>query len=436
MRRVRRKYRQSPFDMHTPLNRPILLVEDSAIVSEYLSAHITERWHADVHIAKTYEEAKKLLQAHRHQYHLAICDLTLPDAPSGEVVDLTGKANLKTIVITGSQPEQYETIVKSAHVIDFVIKQETDSLDYVVDLVGRIARNAAINIMIVEDSSLMRSIIVSHLQRHCYQVYEAQDASECLALLEKDINIKLIITDYTMPDMNGVDLTAKIRKTLPKTKMAIVGISAQSQSDLGVQFIKRGANDFLSKPFSGEELLCRVNQNIEMMHYLDTIYQLAHQDSLTGLSNRRHFFTHGEAMVEDAHVKSLPIGVALLDIDHFKRINDDFGHEAGDKVLEVFAHYFKEHFREHLTARMGGEEFTVLFVELDIDQIKDALVAFMEMFAEHVVDYNGQVLRVTISIGLCFGEKTHLDGMLRLADDALYSAKQAGRNRLKLASEL
>lgn len=425
---TRGQKRRSNANFSSTIPKPILLVEDSQTVSNYLSNEIADRWQCDVHVASTYAEAKQLLKQHRQHYHLAICDLNLPDAPHAEIVDLTEKAKLQTIVITGAFGKDLKEAMTHDNVVDFMLKEQINSFEYVIDLVGRLYRNKFIEILVVEDSAVMRTILTKGLELQNFVVWQATNATDALKMISDNQNIKLVITDYNMPDMDGVELTVAIRRQTKASQLAIIGISAQSKSDLGVLFIKNGANDFLSKPFSNEELVCRINQNLDMMKYIETIYKLAHKDHLTNLSNRRHFFEVGELALDEAQMTGQDVIVAMMDIDFFKKINDQYGHEAGDLVLVEFARILEQHFEEHLTARLGGEEFAVLFSDVDEEQVKTWLEGFRKTISELSIVYLDDTLTLTVSIGYNPQNSSDLDAMLKIADDALYEAKQQGRN--------
>ena len=425
---TRAQKRSSNAGFSSLIPKPILLVEDSQTVSNYLSKEIAARWHCNVHVAATYAEAKQLLKQHRQHYHLAICDLNLPDAPHAEIVDLTEKAKLKTIVITGAFGEDLKEAMTHSNVVDFMLKEQINSFEYVIELVGRLYRNQFIEVLVVEDSAVMRAILTKGLELQNFVVWQAAHATDALKMISHNPNIKLVITDYNMPDMDGVELTVAIRRHSKASQLAVIGISAQSKANLGVQFIKNGANDFLSKPFSNEELVCRINQNLDMMKYIETIYNLANKDHLTNLSNRRHFFEVGELALDEAQMTGDDVIVVMLDIDFFKKINDQYGHEAGDLVLVKFAEALQQHFSDHLTARLGGEEFAVMFEGIEEEPVRTMLERFREAVANLNIAYQDDMLSLTVSIGYNPRNCSDLDAMLKIADDALYEAKQQGRN--------
>ena len=409
---------------------PILLVEDSKAAGSMLKGRIEEKWMCEVHLAESYAQAKELLRAHRRDYFLVICDLNLPDAPNGEILELVAVAQLRSIVITGTFGEEFKKQMPQKSVVDYMLKDSHNAFEYVVDQVGRIYHNQFVHLLVVEDSAVSRSWLRQILELRNYQVSLAKDANEALACLKQHNDIRLVITDYNMPDMDGVDLTVELRKHHEKQDLAIIGISAQDASDLGVQFIKNGANDFLVKPVSDEELICRISQNLDTQDHIQLINNLANRDYLTNLHNRRCFFTLGTQMLKVAHAENQDVAVAMIDLDYFKGINDEFGHDAGDELLVFIAGLMLSQFPECLNARLGGEEFAVLVTGMSLDQFNDKVERFRLALQNATIEYRDLDLNITASIGVYSRKDTNLDVMIKRADENLYLAKANGRNQV------
>ena len=416
---------------HDMVPHPVLLVEDSRAVANMLKASIEQKWQCEVHHASSYDQAKALLREHRRDYFLVICDLNLPDAPNGEVLELVALAKLKSIVITGKFGEEFKKQMPQKNIVDYMLKDSHNAFEYVVEQVGRLYHNQFVHLLVVEDSALSRSWLKHLLELRNFRVTLVKDGVEALAYLKEHNDIRLVITDYNMPDMNGVELTVEIRKKQKKQELAIIGISAQDESDLGVQFIKNGANDFVTKPVSDDELICRINQNLDTQDHIRLINNLANRDYLTNLFNRRCFFNRGAQMLEKAIGKKQSVAVAMLDLDCFKKLNDEFGHDAGDEVLISFAGLLLCYFPECLVARLGGEEFVALAIDMSPGQFMDKLERFRAALAGVVIQYEEIALKTTASIGVTTRREERLELMMKAADQNLYLAKQNGRNQIK-----
>jgi len=157
--------------------------------------------------------------------------------------------------------------------------------------------------------------------------------------------------------------------------------------------------------------------------------QIAYFDYLTGLHNRRFFFENGEHVFDQAKQNQETLAIAALDIDHFKKINDSFGHDVGDQLLKEVAKMLKLHFEDSaLLGRIGGEEFAMLFQSFTLDDAQSALESFRQAVENMEVSINNQVIKTTISIGLTGIEANTLGEMVKQADHNLYQAKAQGRN--------
>ncbi|TPH16471.1 response regulator [Litorilituus lipolyticus] len=413
-----------------PIDKPILLIEDQESMLLMLKGLIQEKYKIEIHTASNYAQAKALLSKHRHEYYLAICDLHLPDAPNGEIVSLLNRANVKMITLTGTFGERDKTSILPKGVIDYIIKDSINAYEYVVELVGRLYNNCHHKVLVVDDSAISCTMIANMLTMQNFEVLVAEDGVQALEVYKNNSGINLIITDYHMPNMDGFTLTLNLRKDYSKEQLAIIGLSASGDTDLGAQFIKYGANDFLAKPIRYEELLCRVNQNISMLEYMEALRNAANRDFLTSLYNRRYFFSQGKQIFQQAIDNESDISVAMLDIDHFKQINDNYGHEAGDDLLIHFSEQLTEHFEKDLIARIGGEEFVILFDGLTDDIVIKMLNDFREKIAAQVITCDEAKISMTVSIGFNSHKEQHLDAMLKIADENLYKAKQSGRNQV------
>lgn len=409
----------------------VLLVEDSRTFASVIKKTIETELHFAVDWVCTYADAARLIQADPTNYFVGLLDLHLPDASQGEVLDLALSHRVPPIVLTGKFGDESREYIWSKKVVDYVLKESPQSVRYVVSLVQRLYRNRAVKVLVVEDSTFSRKHLTRLLQVHQYQVFESKNGGHALDILQEHPDIKLAIVDYYMPDMDGIELTRKIREISPKDTFAIVGISAQGNNVMSARFIKNGANDFITKPFVNEEFYCRITQNIEMLEFMESIKQASHKDFLTDLYNRRYFFEAGQTLYANAIRKNLSIAVAMLDIDFFKQVNDTYGHTAGDVVLQHLAWLLKKRFRQtDVVARFGGEEFCILTCNMESELIHKVFDDVRSMIAQLEIPFENHTLHITVSIGVCSQLKTSLEAMLNEADALLYKAKTQGRDRV------
>jgi len=424
-------------DTPSPSSTPsVLVVEDSKLFGGLVKKKIEWDLKFQVHWVRTYREAVQLLESPQADYLLALLDLHLPDAPMGEIIDYVVARGIPSVVFTGSFGETMRDTIWSYKVVDYVLKESTHNVDYIVSLVRRIHRNRAIHVIVADDSKTSRRHVVDLLKVHQYQVHEASTGEEALSVLDEFPETKLVISDYHMPKMDGFTLTTEIRDRYSKSDLAIIGMSTQGNNILSARFIKNGANDFITKPFVTEEFYCRISQNIEMVEQMAAIRESSNRDYLTGLYNRRYLFESGRTTHASALRGHIQVTVGMIDIDHFKRINDTFGHDAGDEVLREVAAILKSRFRESdLVARFGGEEFCVLAVNMDPNRIREVFERLRETIANTYIQVEEDSLRCTVSIGVCTTLMRTLDSMMKRADSMLYEAKAAGRNNVQITVE-
>jgi len=406
----------------------ILLIEDSMMISRALSANIRKELNVEVDSAYTLADAKARL-ASNHDYFAALVDLTLPDAPDGEALDEVLQWHIPAIVMTASFSEEKRDELLERGLVDYIIKDSKTSFNYVVSLLRRLYLNQFISVLVVEDSFTGMQFVTRQLRRWLLTVHEAADGAEALAILNKHPEIRMILADYHMPVMNGMELVKALREKKDKEELAIIGISAINEKSLSARFIKYGANDFLTKPFAPEELQCRINHNLETLELLAKLRETTYRDYLTQLFNRRYLFEKAEKQFRVAKSAGYPITMGVMDIDHFKRINDAHGHHAGDTVLRTISALFSEHFPDCITFRLGGEEFGLIMLNIPFEVALTRIEQFQQDLKDTPMDL-GHPVYVTASFGVTDELTDQLDEMLQAADRLLYQAKQQGRDRI------
>ncbi|MDP2277656.1 MAG: diguanylate cyclase [Nitrospirota bacterium] len=272
-----------------------------------------------------------------------------------------------------------------------------------------------------------------------YRTLIANNASDALDVLHKTIP-DLILLDIMLPDMNGIELLGKIRKEHPSANIPIIIISTIADIETKVKGIEAGADDYLIKPVDRLEMLARIRANLRkseaqrrLKSNLEATERQAITDPLTGLYNRQYLKTAFEREIARARRYKRPFSMLILDIDHFKDVNDTFGHLAGDGVLREIAGILKDGVRaSDVAARYGGEEFVVVLTDTNINGAVAAAEHLRKTVAQHgFAGVDGR--QITISIGCTefHPEDVDMDAVIKKADNALYKAKAEGRNRVK-----
>lgn len=407
----------------------ILVVDDSQAIGRAVQKAIEMVVDLPVDYVASYAECERALSNPDARYVAAVVDIHMPDGPDGEAVDLTCGLDVATIVLTGSLDAQVRERITGKPIVDYIVKQNPGAIEALQKGVQRLLRNRDRKVLVVDDSASFRAYLKVILQTQRLQVLEAASGRECFEILERDEDVSLIVSDYEMPDMDGVHLTAAVRSHHSSTSMGVIGITGSAESDLGVRFLKAGADDIVRKPFLVEEFVARVNSCLDHLDNIKTIQDQANRDYLTKLHNRRYLFEVGNTLFNSARRGHVQLAVAVLDIDHFKRINDTYGHDAGDAAIVAVARAMNEAFRgTDLVARMGGEEFCVLAV--NAGNPADLFDRFRQQVEALAIPHAKGSLHLTISIGVTTEVDGSLDAMINVADKALYEAKQGGRNRV------
>ena len=422
---------------------PVLIIEEDLSLATTIAAMLSERWGCQAHVARNLHEARTRLDEYGRDYASAVCDVNLPDAQNGEVVDLLMALNIPTIAIADVLDDRLHDMIFKKGVADYVIKDGATSHEYIIQLIGRLHKNLGIKVLILADSLSARSTLTHMLKTQCLQTLVAADGDAALQLLSEHPDVKLaivdyprrepVIADYPVPELPGMDalaFTQAARERLGKDRLVIIGISASSDDGAAARFLKFGANDFIAKPFSHEELTCRIAQNLEMLEQIEGLREVANRDFLTGLHNRRFFFEHGQEIYREAMKAALPLVIAMMDIDNFKTLNDTYGHDIGDLVLKHFSHLLTQSFDKDLIGRLGGEEFVVLSSGSTLQDARARLQAFVSKVAVTPAVHDDEAIPFTVSVGLNSEPGNNLNAMLKAADDGLYRAKDAGRNRV------
>ncbi|MGN7614685.1 response regulator, partial [Magnetococcales bacterium HHB-1] len=260
--------------------KKILLVEDSVVLAKLIRRRLNTASCFDIIHTSSYRETETILQQEEPEnFFLALLDLVLPDAKEGEIVDYICQKSIPAIVFTSMYSDDLRDYMESKGVIDYVVKRSRN-VEQIGYLVERLAKNRNISILVVDDSRTQRAALRKLLELYQFCVYEAENGMEAIKILSEDNDIRLVITDYIMPEMDGFALLEWIRYEQGKSRneLAAIGLSAHGSNILSARFIKGGGNDFLSKPYLKEELICRVFQNIETLELIDTINETAQKD--------------------------------------------------------------------------------------------------------------------------------------------------------------
>jgi len=300
-----------------------------------------------------------------------------------------------------------------------------------------------IKVLVADDSAVYRRLVEQTLSENQYGVMFAKTGREAVDIFTKH-QPPMVITDWMMPDFSGIELCKNIRQHFQQSYTYIIILTGMTEKSEVVKGLTAGADDYLTKPFDRDELLARAGVGrrvIELHRQIEAknrlLEQLALTDELTNLPNRRAIENWGVRQLSGAARYGFEFWIAVADLDHFKNVNDTYGHKAGDTVLKRVAEILKSHSRKSdICGRIGGEEFLLSLSHATAENVKLVLDRIRSEIEATKFSFDGNSLTVTASFGVaCFnGENAcDLSQIISHADAALYTAKRLGRNRTEFS---
>lgn len=309
---------------------------------------------------------------------------------------------------------------------------------------GMESASPEIKVLVADDSPIYRKLVEQSLSQENYSVLFATHGKQALDLFNEH-HPAIVITDWSMPDISGPELCSRIRGDASEFHAHLILLTSNTEKEQVIEGLAAGADDYLTKPFHPGELLarvrvgCRITElNRQVQAKNRQLEELALTDPLTGLPNRRAVDVWVSRQMNAAARHDFPMWVVLADLDHFKRINDTYGHDAGDIVLQGFAEVLKKNTRSsNICARLGGEEFLIVITHVETrDNVTIAVERIRRQFAEMKFTFRGETVTCTASFGVAGFRGAPPPGFNQLtgrADQALYAAKNKGRNRMEFA---
>ena len=302
-------------------------------------------------------------------------------------------------------------------------------------------------ILIAEDNAVSRRVVETQLTTWGHEVLSANNGIEAWEILQANDAPPLAILDWMMPGIDGVELCRRVRERTNQLYTYIILLTGKDRKEDVVKAMDAGADDYVIKPPDHSELQVRIRAGCRVIELeqrlIETQEKLkvqATHDSLTGLWNRSAIFDILDRELGRAKRNETPISIGMADLDHFKSVNDSFGHIAGDTVLREVANRMRSVTRDYDSiGRYGGEEFLIVFPGLDEKDAIDAAERIRLSISEKPFVIQEGVVPVAISIGVAVMNPTtkagQAESLIRLADEALYTAKAQGRNRVELKKE-
>jgi len=316
----------------------------------------------------------------------------------------------------------------------------SEKLGFVTEAIDVLDSGTGADIVLVDDSTIQREQIIQFLgaDNDRVTVIDDYEASGKVVDLGGDVVVISLSTDSDAP----LRMASRLRSLDPTRQVPILLIGDPEDQDLFIKALELGINDYIMRPLDELELLARVRTQVRRKRYQDRLHEdffqhlsIALTDSLTGLHNRRYLSTHLDSVMERMRESEKPVSLLMIDVDHFKQINDTYGHSVGDEVLNEIGQRILRNIRGFdLAARYGGEEFTVVMSDTPIEVALGVADRLCEKMANEPISVSGSKdkIVVTLSIGVSVsqGFDETAENLLKQADDFMYQAKKEGRNQV------
>lgn len=416
-----------------------LIVEPSTTYQRILS-RMLESYDFQLTFAVSATAGVKALR--QHHFHMICVAMYLPDLTGIEFCQHVRQHNptVPLFIVTSETDPELLSSALTAGASDIIRKDDLprleESLHALIPL-GPFRYNISGKALYLEDSLTIAKATDAKLKRLGLQMDHAFSIPQALQLLDNN-KYELIMTDIVLQDNEtGIDFIQQLRADPRFKQIPVLAVTSLESVNRRIQALQSGANDYISKPVLDEELFARINNLISSTRLIEQLtrerqrlLELATKDHLTGLYNRHFLTAMAKRRFAEANRQQQTLAVMVLDLDHFKQINDQYGHQTGDKVLKRVASALQAACTaEQYLARFGGEEFVVLLPDTDIS----AAQAQAQQFCNLLQQLQPEGISTTVSIGVaCLSteREEYFDEVFARADKALYQAKQQGRNRV------
>lgn len=414
-------------------NRLVFVIEDDLLLGQEIQAQLAiYGWQVEVFTALA--QARQAL-AHRRPAVLVV-DIMLPEGASAGtdfMVELNRQTAEPVPVIIMSARWDWPSRLGAARAgaqayltkpIDFTILAER------MDQLTQRSQGAPYQVLVVEDNTLLASHYAAVLEHAGMKVVALADPSRILDVLD-DFSPELILLDLYMPQCNGIEVARVIRQDSKFIDLPIVFLSTESGRQFQLAALQTGADDFLHKPISDKDLVTAVRQRSERFR---SLRELIRQDRMTGLLNHISFKLQLEFELARQQRQGSLLNLVMLDIDHFKKVNDSYGHPVGDRVIKSLARLLSKRLRKtDIVGRYGGEEFGVIMPDTHAHDALRVMDQLRHEFTQIIHVSHNTEFACSFSAGIVAAQDDYsLDNLFQYADEALYQSKQKGRNCVTL----
>ncbi len=251
----------------------VVLGEDSNVFTRMISQNFKENLGVEVEICRSFEALQEAYDRDGPPITLAITNINLPGAEDGEALNYLVDLSVPIIVFTGTLKDEAREGLLAKEIVDYIIKDNVFAVDMLAESTCRFLTNQRHHVLIVDDSPTARALLTTRLKRFNFRTSIAESGAKAIEVLKANPDIGLVITDYNMPDVDGFELTRRIRAVRGSHELRVIGVSSSDNRHLSARFLKAGGNDFMLRPFIDEEFYCRVNQNLDTLVQINDAYE-------------------------------------------------------------------------------------------------------------------------------------------------------------------
>jgi len=414
----------------------ILACDDSEFVRKMIKRELESSF--DVVLFKDGLEAYEHLKEDSN-FDFAIIDGEMPNMSGWELIKKIKQElklyDLPVVILTATDEDFFKNEAFELGAFDYLKKPfKTGELQSYIKTFFKSEGFKEGKALVVEDSISQNKVICHQLREKNIWPVSAYSGEEAIKMLVDGTDVDVILMDIHLPRASGIDVAKALKRDERFSHIPIIGITSASGAraiEIMEEAFNAGIDDFLTKPYNMIEFYARVRANISRSKLVRRLKEESELDFLTKLYNRRTLFRFLEHLVAMAKRGNEKLSFFIMDLDNFKNINDTFGHQVGDKVLENFAQIIKNNIRKaDIAARFGGEEFCVVTPYTSLPEACVVSEKIRKVIKESGIYVNGERVNITVSSGIAELEKDDdPNTLIKKADNALYRAKQAGRDR-------
>lgn len=418
----------------------VLLIEPTKLYQQIIYQMLGN---CDIHVTAVSTGTDGITHAKQDNYDFMLVSKNLPDMQAyefsqiiSEIHSLSGNTTL--VMLTADDIAVSRDEATRAGFSDALPKDNFDDLyNGLLKLAGQTSQASHNKILYIEDSKSVAQLTIAILESQQIEVDHFTNGEHAMQSF-KDNDYDLVISDvFIEGNLTGADIVELIRKSgAVKSRTPILAVSGQNDTNMRIEVLKKGANDFITKPIQADEFSARVNNLVSIKKLFDTVeiqqkklFDMAMTDQLTKLYNRHSLTEMAPKYISESRRHNYDLSLLIIDLDHFKKINDNHGHAKGDIVLSQVGRLLNELCRkEDFAARFGGEEFVMLLSHCDLQNAADKA----EVIRKEIEALHPAGLTVTSSIGVASssqGNDLDFEQLFEIADKAVYMAKENGRNQ-------